>query len=140
MPAVDVAVVGGGILGAATARQLLRRSPSLSVALLEKVCFLVALRLSLWPALGPLRPGSLQPQSPSRLPASRALLCPVGRLQESRLAAHQTGRNSGVIHSGIYYSPGSLKAKLCLRGPAAAPASPPPPGHRPSSPLARPFP
>ncbi len=66
---VKVAVVGGGIVGMATAHTLQQRG--LKVTVFEK---------------------------------------------EDRLAAHQTGRNSGVIHSGIYYPPGSLKARTCLRG------------------------
>ncbi len=64
-----VAVVGGGIIGAATARQLALTDAD--VTLFEK---------------------------------------------EDRLAAHQTGHNSGVVHAGLYYTPGSLKARLCRRG------------------------
>lgn len=64
-----VAVVGGGIIGAATARQLALSDAD--VTLFEK---------------------------------------------EDRLAAHQTGHNSGVVHAGLYYTPGSLKARLCRRG------------------------
>jgi (S)-2-hydroxyglutarate dehydrogenase len=67
----DVAVIGGGILGLATARALQRQRPGLKLALLEK---------------------------------------------EPALASHQTGHNSGVLHSGVYYTPGSLKAELCRRG------------------------
>ncbi|XP_023702617.1 L-2-hydroxyglutarate dehydrogenase, mitochondrial isoform X3 [Cryptotermes secundus] len=67
----DVVVVGGGILGMATAREILLRHPYLKMAVLEK---------------------------------------------EKDLACHQTGHNSGVIHAGIYYKPGTLKAKLCVEG------------------------
>jgi L-2-hydroxyglutarate oxidase len=74
----DVAVVGGGIVGAATAMSLLRDYR---------------------------RPG------PSARPFSVVVL-----EAEDRLARHQTGNNSGVIHSGLYYKPGSLKATLCVEG------------------------
>lgn len=67
----DVAVIGGGIVGLATGRELLSRRPGLRLLLLEK---------------------------------------------EETLAAHQSSRNSGVIHSGIYYRPGSLRARLCREG------------------------
>ena len=68
---VDVVVVGGGIVGLATAYRLLEARPRLRLLVLEK---------------------------------------------EDRLAAHQTGRNSGVIHSPNTYLPGSLKARLCAEG------------------------
>src|SRR5579859_2391341 len=68
---VDVLVIGGGIVGLATALQLQRAKPSLRILLIEK---------------------------------------------EKELALHQTGNNSGVIHSGLYYKPGSLKASNCIRG------------------------
>lgn len=67
----DTIVVGAGILGLATARELLLRSPNARVLVLER---------------------------------------------EAEIAAHQTGHNSGVIHAGIYYKPGSLKAQLCAEG------------------------
>lgn len=70
-PHFDLAVVGAGILGLATARELAQRHPGWSVVVLEK---------------------------------------------EADVAAHQTGHNSGVIHSGVYYAPGSLKARLCRQG------------------------
>lgn len=70
----DLCVVGGGIVGAATALHLLRMRPGASLVLLEK---------------------------------------------EAGPARHQTGHNSGVIHSGVYYTPGSLKARLCREGTAA---------------------
>ncbi|MCI4346168.1 MAG: L-2-hydroxyglutarate oxidase [Thermoplasmata archaeon] len=68
---VDVAIVGGGIVGLATAHALLAARPQTRLLLLEK---------------------------------------------EPGVAAHQTGHNSGVIHSGVYYRPGSLKARTCVRG------------------------
>jgi L-2-hydroxyglutarate oxidase LhgO len=67
----DLVIIGGGIVGLATALAVTRRYPKLTLAVLEK---------------------------------------------EDRLAAHQTGHNSGVIHSGIYYKPGSLKAQTCVTG------------------------
>ena len=67
----DIAVVGAGILGVATARELLRRHPDAGVVVFER---------------------------------------------EREIALHQTGRNSGVVHAGIYYAPGSLKARLCTAG------------------------
>lgn len=70
---VDVAVVGAGIVGLATARQLVKTSPGLRIAILDK---------------------------------------------EPRIADHQTGHNSGVLHAGIYYAPGSRKALLCRAGKA----------------------
>ncbi|HEX6458332.1 MAG TPA: L-2-hydroxyglutarate oxidase [Thermoleophilaceae bacterium] len=66
-----VLVVGAGILGLATARELLARQPDRRVVVLER---------------------------------------------EPEVGFHQTGHNSGVIHGGIYYAPGSLKARLCVQG------------------------
>lgn len=70
----DFIVIGGGIIGAATARQLQQTFPSRSILLIDK---------------------------------------------EASAATHQTGRNSGVIHAGVYYAPGSLKARFCKAGAAA---------------------
>ncbi|MBX7095390.1 MAG: L-2-hydroxyglutarate oxidase [Flavobacteriales bacterium] len=67
----DIAIIGGGIVGAATFYKLQIRFPDLSICLIEKM---------------------------------------------PRLADHQTGNNSGVIHSGLYYKPGSLKATNCVNG------------------------
>ncbi|NVP57190.1 L-2-hydroxyglutarate oxidase [Mycoplana rhizolycopersici] len=67
----DYCVIGGGIVGLATAMQLLEARPGASLVLIEK---------------------------------------------EDALGLHQTGHNSGVIHAGIYYPPGSLKAELCRKG------------------------
>lgn len=67
----DLAIVGAGIVGLATAREFLLRQPGLSIIVLEK---------------------------------------------EPAIASQQTGHNSGVIHSGIYYTPGSLKARACVAG------------------------
>lgn len=67
----DVIVIGGGIVGLASAYSVLEQNAGLRLVVIEK---------------------------------------------ENTLAAHQTGRNSGVIHSGLYYKPGSLKAQNCLNG------------------------
>lgn len=67
----DVAIIGAGIVGLATARALLRRHPTLRLVVVDK---------------------------------------------EPVIAAHQSGHNSGVIHSGVYYAPGTLKAQLCVQG------------------------
>jgi (S)-2-hydroxyglutarate dehydrogenase len=67
----DLAVIGAGILGLATARELARRYPGMSLQVLER---------------------------------------------EGAIALHQTGHNSGVIHQGVYYQPGSLKATMCVTG------------------------
>jgi L-2-hydroxyglutarate oxidase len=67
----DIVIVGGGIVGLATAYQIKQQKPELKMALVEK---------------------------------------------ENVVAQHQTGHNSGVIHSGLYYKPGSLKAKNCIDG------------------------
>lgn len=69
--AADVAVIGGGLVGLATARALADRAPDVRIVVLEA---------------------------------------------EPEVARHQSGRNSGVIHSGVYYRPGSLKAELCVEG------------------------
>ncbi len=70
----DVVVVGCGIVGLATALQLLERRPELRITLVDK---------------------------------------------ENGLARHQTGHNSGVLHAGLYYAPGSFKARLCRAGKTA---------------------
>ncbi len=69
----DIVVIGGGIVGLATAMKLAERDPFLSIAVVEA---------------------------------------------ESEVAFHQSGHNSGVLHSGIYYKPGSIKAVTCRRGKA----------------------
>ncbi|KIA74470.1 L-2-hydroxyglutarate dehydrogenase [Arthrobacter sp. MWB30] len=70
-PVKRCAVVGGGIIGVAVARELSNKLDGVQVTVYEK---------------------------------------------EGRLAAHQTGHNSGVVHAGLYYEPGGLKARLCRRG------------------------
>ena len=73
MDRYDLAIVGAGIIGLATARELLSRRPGLRVAVVDRA---------------------------------------------GEVGTGQTGNNSGVIHAGIYYKPGSLKAKLCVDGAA----------------------
>ena len=73
----DVVIIGGGIVGLATAYRLIEARPGVRIAILEK---------------------------------------------EPELATHQSGHNSGVLHAGLYYQPGSLKARLCREGKAAVEA------------------
>ncbi len=73
----DYGVIGAGIVGLATAAEILRVRPGSSIFVLDK---------------------------------------------ESGVARHQSGRNSGVVHSGVYYAPGSLKARLCREGAEATKA------------------
>ena len=70
-PQYDLTIIGGGIVGLATAMQVIEAHPGTKLLLLEK---------------------------------------------ESQVAEHQTGHNSGVIHSGLYYRPGSIKARSCVAG------------------------
>ena len=67
----DIVIIGGGIVGLATAYQIQRRFPGTSVTVLEK---------------------------------------------EPRVGQHQSSHNSGVLHSGIYYKPGTLRATNCREG------------------------
>ncbi|MCP4429043.1 MAG: L-2-hydroxyglutarate oxidase [Chloroflexi bacterium] len=71
MKSTDIIIIGGGIVGLATAYNLAKQYPDKTIAILEK---------------------------------------------ENELAFHQSGRNSGVLHTGIYYKPGSLKAQNCRSG------------------------
>jgi (S)-2-hydroxyglutarate dehydrogenase len=71
MPAYEILIAGGGIIGLSTAFQIQKKFPGKRIAIVEK---------------------------------------------ESKIGQHQSGHNSGVIHSGIYYPPGSLKAENCLKG------------------------
>ena len=69
----DIAVIGGGIVGLATAYRLLEARAGVSIAVFDK---------------------------------------------EDAVATHQSGHNSGVVHAGLYYAPGSAKARLCRQGKA----------------------
>ena len=70
-PRFDITIVGAGIVGLATAMELVKRRPDLKIVVLDK---------------------------------------------ENQVAGHQTGNNSGVIHAGLYYKPGSLKAQMAVEG------------------------
>ncbi|MEC7870770.1 MAG: FAD-dependent oxidoreductase, partial [Chloroflexota bacterium] len=71
---VDLVIIGGGIIGLATANEIIKTKKNIKILLVEK---------------------------------------------SSGVASQQSGHNSGVIHSGIYYKPGSFKAKFCVEGRAS---------------------
>ncbi|VDN27587.1 unnamed protein product [Cylicostephanus goldi] len=102
-PEFDVVVVGGGIVGSATARQLKIEHPNLRICMVEKENKLGRDGRWMGGVVGTTWPITAYVSVERELPALFT-------------AAHQSGNNSGVIHAGIYYTPGSLRAKLCVEG------------------------
>lgn len=92
----DIGIIGAGIVGMATAREIMRRHPSFRVVVFEKVWFKTVLHF--------------------RIKAIMLSWLYLPRKQDVDVGCQQTGHNSGVIHSGVYYEPGSLRAQLCTAG------------------------